>query len=191
MRQKGRTFWKVLSSECLTILVIVGFILICGTATAASLEGPVPEATADELLALPPIEVLYDLTPGSNLFQGCMGPCMCPVQEVGQLEGTFALGPISPTPLFTRYALTNIRWNVINSGRIIHRITGNGTYEVGGEAARMQQMTLFLSIDGKQTVTLDSGLVPVESRFPDISIKIDLGKKCLDLWMTIEAEPGE
>jgi hypothetical protein len=97
--------------------------------------------------------------------------------------------PITPTPLFNRYAVTKVSWSVINSEGVIHRIRGNGIYEIGGEVGLTQQMTLFLSIDGRQQVTVDSGFVPVESRFPDISIKVDLGRECPDVWMTIEANP--
>jgi hypothetical protein len=168
---------------------MAGFILICGTATAAPPEASVAAPMAEGLLDVPAVGIFYELTSESNFFQGCVGACMCPVQEVGQIEGTFDLVPINPTPLFTRYAITKIHWTVINSERIVYRITGKGIYQIGGQASLMQQMTLFLSIDGKDSVTFDSGLVPVRSPFPDISVEVDLGKQCHDVWMNIGAEP--
>jgi hypothetical protein len=189
MREKERTFRKVLCSESLMFLVIIGLILVCGTATATSPEVSVAIPTTAGLSIVPPVGISYELAPGSAFFQGCVGRCMCPVQEVGQIEGTFDLVPMKPTPLFTRYSMTKIDWTVVNSAQTIHRITGSGIYEIGGRASLKQQMTLFLSIDGKQPVTFDSGLVPITSPFPNISIEVDLGKKCYDLWITIEAEP--
>lgn len=188
MTQRECTFRKPLSSDCLIFLVVAGLILICGTATAASPDASVVAPT-DGWSNVPAAGIFYELAPGSNFFQGCVGPCMCPVQDVGQIEGTFDLVPIHPTPLFTRYAMTEIHWTVIDSEGIIHRIRGNGIYEIGGEALLMQQMTLFLSIDRRQPVIFDSGLVPATSRFPHISIEVDRGSKCYDLWMIIEADP--
>jgi len=191
MRQKEWTFRKVLCSDCLMVLMIVGLILICGIAGATSPEASAAPPMAEGLSDVPAIGIFYELTSDSSFFQGCVGPCMCPVQGVGQIEGTFDLVSITPTPLFTRYAMTKIHWTVINSDRIIHRITGSGIYQIGGEVSLMQQMTLFLSIDGKNPVSFDSGLVPGKSSFPDISIEVDLGKQCYDVWMTIGAEPGK
>ena len=199
MRQGERTFQKAVHFHCLIPLVFVGFFLIWGTATAGSPDALVAEST-EGLPDLPAVAIIYELAQSSTFFQGCVGPCMCPVQDVGQIEGTFALLPIpsginptplvpNPTLLFTRYAMTNIHWTVVNSRRIVHRIKGNGIYEIGGEVALMQRMTLFLSIDGKDSVTFDSGLVPVKFPFPDISIEVNLGKQCHDVWMNIGAEP--
>ena len=100
MRQKGWTFRKVLCSGCLLFLVIVGLILICGTATATSPGASVAAPTV--------VGNSYELAPGSNFFQGCVGSCMCPVQKVGQIEGTFELIPLRPTGLFTQYRLANL-----------------------------------------------------------------------------------
>lgn len=187
--QKERIFRKVLRSDCLMFLIMVGFILICGAATATSPEASAALLIAEGLSDVPTVGIFYELTSDSSFFQGCVGPCICPVQEVGQIEGTFDLVLMTPSSLFTRYAMTKIHWTRINSEQVIRRITGNGTYQIGGQVSLMQQMTQFLSVDGKSPVTFDSGLVPVKSPFPDISIEVDLGKQCHDLWMNIGAEP--
>ena len=188
MRRGKRTLRRRLLSGYAVISTLVTAVLVCATAMAASSDGsssePMTGSASVSTLATP-----YELLPGSTFYRGCLGPCLCPVRTVGDLAGTFDLEPITPTPLFTRYSMTNINWNVVDSqGQGIHTITGNGTYEVGGEVALTQQMTLFLSIDGKPQVTFDSGLVMEQTRFPDISVKISHGI-CRGSWMTINAAP--
>jgi len=182
MRQKGWTFRKVLCSGCLLFLVIVGLILICGTATATSPGASVAAPTV--------VGNSYELAPGSNFFQGCVGSCMCPVQEVGQIEGTFELIPLRPTPLFTQYRLVNIHWTVVanQTGMVVHEIMGSGMYQTGGKVARRHQLILDLTIDGTPTY-FNSGLIPDESQFPNIAITVDRGKKCYDIWLDIVANP--
>jgi hypothetical protein len=113
---------------------------------------------------------------------------MCPVQTAGELTGTFDLTALTPTKLLNRYSMTNISWNVIDSqGLVVHKITGDGIYEVSRRIPLTQQMTLFLSIDGQQPVTFDS-IAPEHARFPNISIQISYGI-CNGFLMTINAIP--
>ena len=112
MTQKKWTFQKVLCSDCLTFLVMISLVLVCGTATPTFPAALVATPTTDALSGVPAFGIFYELAPNTNFFQGCVGPCTCPVQEVGQIEGTFDLLPMNPTPLFTRYAMTKIHWTV-------------------------------------------------------------------------------
>ena len=133
-------------------------------------------------------ETVYELLPSSRYEQGCFAPCMCPIQIVGEIQGTFDLVPLTPSPLFTNYSVININWTVIDSnGKIVHGIQGNGSYEIGGEVALTQQMILNLSIDGGTLVTFDSGLVPENSQFPKISIKVANGTTCFKVLLDINA----
>lgn len=135
------------------------------------------------------LPVVYDLKSGSMYHEGCVDPCLCPVAS-NEVHGTFSLIQLSPTPLFTRYSVTDISWTVVNSsGGVVHKITGQGTYQIGGEVAVTQQLTLDLSIDGGTTITLDSGLVPEQSAFPNILITVNEGLKCTDIWIDINASP--
>jgi hypothetical protein len=186
MRQGKEMFRTVLRGGHVALVAIASLLLVFGTALAASPAVPTAEGTAP----VPPWVMVYELAKGSDYYQGCVGPCMCPVQQVGAITGTFDLSPLSPTPLFTRYSVTDIHWTVVDAqGHIVHKITGNGIYEIGGEVARMQQMTLFLSVDGQKPVTFDSGLVPEQTQFPDISIKVAHGTTCYQVWMTLNANP--
>jgi hypothetical protein len=176
---------KGLSFSFLVLSTIFTAILIFISAPSRAIAGPVTESTA----AAPTPATSYQLAPTSNFNRGCFGPCLCPVLIAGELTGSFELAPLKPTKLFTRYSVTNVSWDVIDSqGIVVHKISGNGIYEIGKGVPLMQQMTLFLSIDGEQPVTFDSGLVPEQTPFPDISISIFNGT-CFGSWMTINAIP--
>jgi hypothetical protein len=164
---QGTIFHKRLVLLAVMVLVSVG--LVCATAEAS---------------------VVYRLSRGSTYQEGCIAPCMCPVSMVGKIKGTFKLVQLTPTPLFTRYRVAKISWAVVNpNGEVVHMIRGHGIYQLGGEIALMQQLILDLSIDGADPVFFDSGLVPVESAFPNISISVDRGTRCFDIWLDINAHP--
>lgn len=190
MLKGKRTFQRSPSFSYMVLSTIVTMILICICAPvmAASPDMAIAEPITESATA-PTLVIPYEILPSSNFYRGCLGPCMCPVQIGGILTGTYELTPLTPTKLFTRYSMTDISWNVIDSqGSVVHKITGNGIYEIGRRVPLMQQMTLFLSIDAQQPVTFDSGLVPEQTRFPKISIKISNGT-CFGSWMTINAIP--
>ena len=164
---QGTIFHKRLVLLAVMVMVCVG--LVCAAAEAA---------------------VVYRLSPSSTYQEGCVGPCMCPVSMIGKIKGTFKLVQLTPTPLFTRYRVAKISWAVINPNKeVVHMIRGHGIYQLGGEIALMQQLILDLSIDGADPVFFDSGLVPVESAFPNISISVDRGTRCYDIWLDINARP--
>ncbi len=72
---------------------------------------------------------------------------------------------------------------------MIHNITGEGTYRLGGEFALMHQLTLDINIDGSEKEHLDSGLILGGSEFPMISVSVARGSSCFDIRMTIKAVP--
>jgi len=148
--------------------VIFSIFLICGTAAAAA---------------------FYELSPDSTYYQGCVAPCECPIGIIGQMIGTFRLIPLRPTPLFTQYRLAYMSWRVVDpNGQVVHRITGSGLYQVGGEVARMHQLILDLRIDGNPA-HFNSGLIQDDSQFPIISITVDRGTTCFDILLDVVADP--
>ena len=106
------------------------------------------------------------------------------------LSGTFNLVPINQGPLFDEFDLDEISWTVANSdGTVVHKITGFGIYQRGGEFAYMHRLILEVSIDGSNLMHFDSGLVADGSEFPAISISVDRGTTCYDTFMNIIASP--
>src|SRR5437773_9517885 len=106
-------------------------------------------AGAARAQVLDPIQ--YQLYPGSRFEYGCGGMCECPIILSGPMKGSFTLYRTSVDPLFTHYALLNIMWEYpagdSATARLI-KITGKGTYDIGGEVALTQRMTLDVSFDG-------------------------------------------
>ena len=150
MLKGNRTFQRSLSFSFMVLSTIVTTILICicAPAMAASPDMSIAELIPESATVIPVVKS-YGISPNSNFYSGCFGLCMCPVQIAGELTGTFDLTPLTPTKLFIRYTMTNISWNVIDSqGLVVHKITGDGIYEVSRRIPLTQQMTLFLSIDG-------------------------------------------
>ena len=148
--------------------VVFSIFLICGAATAA---------------------VVYELSSDSTYYQGCAAPCECPIGIIGQMTGTFRLIPLRPTPLFTQYRLAYMSWRVVDpNGQVVHKITGSGLYQVGGEVARMHQLILDLRIDGNPA-HFNSGLIQDDSQFPIISITVDRGTTCFDILLHVVADP--
>lgn len=132
----------------------------------------------------------YKLASSSTYQEGCVSPCMCPITIGLQITGTFDLIQLNPDPLFSRFSLDDIHWTVIGADdAVLHTITGFGIYKVGGEFAAMHQLVLEISIDKGDLVHFDSGLVPDSSQFPAISISLDRGTVCYDVFLKISAKP--
>jgi hypothetical protein len=137
-------------------------------------------------------DVFYRLSPGSTFQEGCVGPCLCPVGLAEAVTGTFLLVPAGADPLFTNYKLDEISWTALDpNGGITHKITGRGTYRVGGEFALTHQLVLDISIDGANPQHLDSNLIPGGSEFPLIDIAVSRQTPCFDIWMDIKAAKTE
>jgi len=137
-------------------------------------------------------ETLYELSPGTTFQEGCVGPCLCPIMLLEEVTGTFLLVPAGSDPLFSNYKLNEISWIVLDSnGKVVHEITGQGTYKLGGEVALMQQLVLDINIDGGSPQHLDSGLIPGGSEYPLISVSVSRGTPCFNIWMNINAAPKQ
>jgi len=136
-----------------------------------------------------PPPVVYELMKESSYVSGCFPPCACPITAEQPIRGTFTLARTGSDPLFTNYAVGNIRWMVMQ-GDVLLPITGSGTYRVGGEVAMMQQLALDLRIGDKPAQHFDSGLVPGGGEFPEIHIVISMhGMYCDDVVIRVHARP--
>ena len=134
--------------------------------------------------------VTYQLTSGSTYHGGCVSPCLCPVMIGEGIQGSFNLVKTNEDQWFKYYDVEQINWVVVNSsGKVVLTISGEGSYKVGGDFALTHKMQLTLRIDDQAPAVFSSGLVPGGGEFPEISITIDKGTACYDIWMDIAAKP--
>ena len=134
----------------------------------------------------------YQLDSASTYQEGCISPCLCPITAGWEISGAFKLVQLNSDPLFDRFSLDDISWTVTSpDGTFTHTITGFGIYQTGGEFARMHRLVLEVSIDGSDLMHFESGLVLDSSQFPAISIPVDRGSACYDIFMNIIASPTE
>jgi len=132
----------------------------------------------------------YFLTPKSTFQRGCFDPCACPLEERRPILGIFFLDPAASDPLFTYYDVTGIQWIVLPPGPPL-RITGSGTYRIGGEVAIQHQLELDLQVGGDPIEHFDSGLLGGGGEFPEIHIPISIhGMFCLDIVIQVHARPA-
>jgi hypothetical protein len=135
--------------------------------------------------------VLYTLiTPPSSLEVGCQGPCACPI-AVSPTYGSFVLVQTGVDPLYTHYDVRGYLAS-FNNGPGAISIMGSGHFKIGGEFARVQELTLDLEIQGQPIEHFDSGLTPVTTDFPRIEISCAVhGFYCFDSVLTVSAKPVE
>lgn len=86
----------------------------------------------------------YTLLPGSQLVDDC-SLCGRPTIQV-PMRGTFALRPVQANPLFTTYAWETIAWAADNGAGLSYKVTGQGTFQLGGEVAVTQDSFLEVQI---------------------------------------------
>jgi hypothetical protein len=157
----------------------------------AALDLAWPGAATGQVLD--PIQ--YTMAPGSQLEFGCLGACACPVIFSGPVKGNFTFYRTGIDPLFTHYALLNINWTyTMNDGPggapQTRTVRGSGTYDVGGEVALLQRLTLDVTTDGTLPQHFDSGLVPVHATFPVIDVEARLHVNvCYDSLFHVIASP--
>jgi len=162
-----------------------------GLLALVSMSTVVPtESSASAAVNPAAAPVLYRLDADSNEVQGCFDPCDCPIWFNDDLVGTMVVRFDHSEPnWFDYYNVTDVNW-VLGYGANATRVTGRGTYRVGGPVALMHQMTLSLSIDGAAPIVFDSGLVPGSGAPGTIDIAIAMnGFYCFDRAFTLSAEP--
>lgn len=133
--------------------------------------------------------LLYRLEAGSALTRGCFDPCLCPIMTTETLRGTFELVPTEQDPLFMWYEVREVNLLVEWAGKTA-RLTGAGTYRVGGEVAVVHELKLMLELDVNgivETLVMSSGLVPGGNSF-EITASVN-GMYCFDTVLDLVAEP--
>ena len=136
-----------------------------------------------------PVPVLYRLNPDCNFQRGCFAPCMCPIMILQPVSGTFLLTPEVASGFSTIYSVTQVRWSIANNATNMS-VTGSGTYEVGGEPAPQQELSLYLQIDGGNVEHFDSGLLTNSVSFPHINVSISTNHQyCFDTVFKVSASP--
>src|SRR5262245_41859450 len=136
--------------------------------------------------ATSPQPILYRLSPKSGFEEGCFPPCECLVQWNDGLMGTFVMTPAAPDPLFQVFDVTEVNWLVPRLG---YRVTGSGTYRIGGEFARMHQLQLDLKVADREVQHYDSGLIAGGAEFPAIVLSISMNNMiCHDTVFKLEAK---
>lgn len=132
---------------------------------------------------------IYRLKDGSTFQEGCFGPCACPLTQEMPVIGTFRLTFDHADPLFDYYTVTDVNWTVwwFDPPK---RITGSGSYRIGGEVAVVQQLELDLHVGGDPVQHFDSGLVAAGAGFPAIDVTITINNMfCYDRVIHVVAAP--
>jgi len=135
----------------------------------------------------------YQLLRDSSFQRGCFGLCDCLLLEPQPVVGTFALVDLQENPLFTEFAVVNVRWktaSTLDSTTRAIPIRGFGMYRVGGEFALVEDLSLDLQVDDEPLTHYDSGLVPVGAAFPRIDTNISIDNLvCYDTLIHVDAAP--
>jgi len=128
----------------------------------------------------------YELTEESNYQEGCFAPCMCPIFLVPNIQGNFLLRILSQADELTHYEVLEVEWYMSYGGESVH-IIGSGYYQICLDKHRME---LDLKVGNSPIQHFDSGLVPYEYEFPNISLAVALnGFYCYDQVFDISAVP--
>jgi len=97
------------------------------------------------------IDWQYRLLEGSTLVDDCL---ICARPTILQpMRGSFRLVLIENTPLFSRYALRDVSFLAGSPTNEAYSVVGAGTYQIGGEVAVLQDMTLQVVLSDPNNVT--------------------------------------
>jgi len=107
----------------------------------------------------------------------------------GTVQGTFVLTPDGSDGLLEKYVVNEVNWIVkLPDGEV--RITGSGTYRVGGAVSVQQQLSLDLRVGSDPVQHFDSGLVAGGADFPRIAVTVSIhGQYCFDTVIGLDASP--
>src|SRR5436190_648493 len=123
---------------------------------------------------LPPGAVWsYTLVNGSLLLDDC--PFCGRVSVPITLRGTFQLRFVQQGPLFSTYEMDNFLLTAQGNGRS-YKLTGKGVFQIGGEIATQQSVTLQLLIDDGLTNKLcyfTNGFSTVTRLWPMLQVSVD------------------
>jgi hypothetical protein len=113
----------------------------------------------------------YRLLDDSTLTDDC--PICARPTILVPLRGTFNLRLLTQNVLFSRYAIEDIQFTSLGRD---YRVTGSGTFQIGGEVAVVQEMFLEVEVDNGFTNKLcyfKNDTATVDRRWPMIDITLD------------------
>jgi hypothetical protein len=116
----------------------------------------------------------YTLLPDSLMVDSC--PVCGRPDILVPIHGTFQLRLIEENPLFSTYAWEGISWAGGSFNNPTYKIVGQGTYQLGGEVAVLQDLSLQVYIDNGVTNNLcyfTNAVSPVVRLWPMIQISLD------------------
>jgi hypothetical protein len=136
--------------------------------------------------------VVYELRDDSTYVEGCFGLCLCALFFYGTVEGTMTFTPQVLSGTVDLYDVSDVQWQVnlfdMPGGPIY---TGSGTYTIFKEVAPLQQLQLELDTEDLDPIVYDSGLEPIDAKFPQINVQISMGDMtCYDRAFSVVAGPA-
>ena len=137
------------------------------------LSGALPAATC-RVVAQTNAPQKYTLLAGSQLVDDC--PICDRLTILAPMAGTFELQLMEQNPLFTRFKLLNIFFHAGTNPGPEYKVTGNGTYEVGGEVALLQNLFLDVWINNGFTnveALCANTNTAVKEQWPKIQVSVD------------------
>lgn len=134
-----------------------------------------------------------EFLPGAEFMQGCFPPCLCPIMWTGETSGTMRITLTKTDPLYAYYAVDQVQWTVkVNGLTNPIKVSGSGTYTVGGEVALLHRLELDLSLDGQPAEHFDSGWVPPTTTLPYLDATVSVNNQfCWDTVFRVLAGPAQ
>ncbi len=133
------------------------------------------------------IVMRYEIVSPSSYAQGCYEPCACPIWSSEDVRGSFELRFVGSDPVFAHYAVRGFELIVLAGDRE-RRLSGAGTYDLGGEVAYLHRMELDLSTDGGPPEHFYSETAPAERAPEQIDIDLSIhGFFCFDTGLYVRA----
>ena len=120
--------------------------------------------------------------------QDCLGGAPC-AGRAAPIAGTFLLHHQASNPPYDTYAITDVDW-LVQAADGPRRITGSGTYQIGGGGFLMQQLQLDLRTNAGPVEHFDSGILAGGTEFPAIDIEIGFNDQvCISTVIQVTAKP--
>ncbi len=141
-----------------------------------------PRAVAQEL---------YELDENAIFAQGCVPPCMCPMQMGLNFQGTFSVsgGPLLNTKT-SAFRIDDIKWSVVFDNEPL-TIMGRGSYHIRQVQGVIEHRMILKLKVGDDLRLYDSEYVEGGALFPhtiDINIAIP-GADCFGSFIHVSASP--
>jgi hypothetical protein len=126
----------------------------------------------------------------STWRQDCFGACACALGQPAAIAGTLLLNRQDANPPYATYAVSDVDW-MVQAADGLRRITGSGTYTIGGDGVLMQRLQLDLRTNAGPVEHFDSGFVAGGAEFPSIDTTVGANDQvCLDTAIHVLVKPA-